>query len=321
MTTATAHPDAPSLAYVVKAEVLSNNLGPFREYIRGMLAEINRDLGTDEEFGQAEADAKGLKAAEDALKAAKDKALADAEALHAVLTDLDATGEEIRAVRLDLEKKITTEKERRKGELIAEAMERLNCAPRLRQPVYGRSVADATKGKRTLESMRKALDVIVTIHNATIAKSRKSIDSFVSAHGETMVLDREELETRSPEVVEIELRRRFETKKAEESRKKLEEEAARAKAEAERVKAEHAEANRPPASPAEVAKDHKHEIAAPESGQAPAITEHEEWDNFERSVLAALGSLKPLREKLIHQKNIARAQVFANALNQAWTNR
>ena len=53
MSTATAHPDAPALAIVVKAEVLSNNIGPFREYIRGILAEINRDLSTDEDFGQA----------------------------------------------------------------------------------------------------------------------------------------------------------------------------------------------------------------------------------------------------------------------------
>lgn len=317
MTTATAHPDAPALAIVVKAEVLSNNLAPFREYIRGMLAEINRDLSTDEDFGQAEADTKGLKAAEDALKAAKDKALADAEALHAVLTDLDATGEEIRAVRLDLEKKIATEKERRKGELVAEAMERLDCAPRLRQPVYGRSVAEAIKGKRTLDSMRKALDTIVTCHNATIAKARGQIESFIAAHGEVMVPDEEELETRQPDAVEIELRRRFEAKKAEDARRKLEEEAAKARAEAEaaRKETEAVKNPEPPDAP----------IAAEPAAETLELTaqpsEREEWVAFEGKVRAALGELKPVREALTHQKNISRAQVFANALNQAWQNR
>jgi len=317
MSTATAHPDAPALAIVVKAEVLSNNIGPFREYIRGILAEINRDLSTDEDFGQAEADTKGLKAAEDALKSAKDKALSDAEALHAVLTDLDATGEEIRAVRLELEKKITTEKDRRKSELLAEAMDRLECAPRLRQSVYGRSVAEALKGKRTIDSMRKALDIVVTCHNATISKSRGQIESFTAAHGEAMVPDREELETRQPDAVEIELRRRFEAKKAEDARKRLEEEAAKARAEAEAARRETEAVKNPdpPVGP----------IAAAPAAEALELTaqpsDREEWIAFEGKVRAALRELKPIRESLIHQKNISRAQVFANALNQAWQNR
>ena len=234
-----------------------------------------------------------------------------------MLTDLDATGEEIRAVRLELEKKITTEKDRRKSELLAEAMDRLECAPRLRQSVYGRSVAEALKGKRTIDSMRKALDIVVTCHNATISKSRGQIESFTAAHGEAMVPDREELETRQPDAVEIELRRRFEAKKAEDARKRLEEEAAKARAEAEAARRETEAVKNPdpPVGP----------IAAAPAAEALELTaqpsDREEWIAFEGKVRAALRELKPIRESLIHQKNISRAQVFANALNQAWQNR
>ena len=180
-----------------RGEVIASNVDEFRELVRGALADINRELKTDEEFGQAELDVKALKGAEDAVKAAKEKALADAEQLNALFRALDETGEEIRAPRLELEKLIAKRKEEVKTELVTEALGRLDCAPRLRASVFGRSLQDAIKGKRTLDSMRKALDVTVTTHNAMIGQCRIAIDTFTWEHGKELVLDAEDLEVKT----------------------------------------------------------------------------------------------------------------------------
>ena len=97
--------------------------------------------------------------------------------MKALVDGLNETAEEIRAPRLELEKLIAKRKEEVKQELITEAMGRLICAARLRASVFGRSLTEAIKGKRTLDSMRKALDVMVVNHNAMIEKARIAIDT------------------------------------------------------------------------------------------------------------------------------------------------
>lgn len=52
------------LTIETRGEIVTNNLAEFRELVREALGNINRDLTTDEEFGQAELDVKALKAAE-----------------------------------------------------------------------------------------------------------------------------------------------------------------------------------------------------------------------------------------------------------------
>lgn len=314
------------LTIEARGEIITNNLPEFRELVREALGNINRDLKSDEDFGQAELDVKALKQAEDTVRAAALQAFD--EKLKQLVDGLNETAEEIRAPRLELEKLIAARKEEVKAELIAAAMDKLDCAPRLRQSTYGKSVSEAIKGKRTLDSMQKALEVIVTIHNGTIRKNRDAIGAFALEHGEDLLPDADELETKSPDSVEAELRRRIEAKRAAIERKRLEDEAAKAKAEAQAAIRE-AEAAK---APAKVDPLNPHNLPKPPKiGSIPVganvvpfnapsdePTEAAEWAAFKSAVLTSFGPLKAAKAMLKHPRNVERASAFAQAVNVAW---
>jgi hypothetical protein len=308
------------LAIETRGEIITNNLPEFRELVREAIGKINRDLKTDEEFGQAELDVKALKSAEDAVRAAAIQAFD--EQLKALVDGLNATAEEIRAPRLELEKLIAKRKDEVKNELITEALGRLVCAPRLRASVFGKSLTEAIKGKRTLDSMRKALDVMVATHNAMIEKARVAIDTFTWEHGKELAMDAEDLEVKGPDNVNAELRRRLDLLKAEEEKKRLAAEAEKAKAEVEQMKRAAAEASKPPLPPAPAPLAAPIGTAAPRSAPAnQAPTEMEaaaEWTDFKAKVKAAFAPVKEARAALRAPENIAKAQAFADAVGQAW---
>jgi len=174
------------------------------------------------------------------------------------------------------------------------------------------------KGKRTIESMRKALEIERMTRCKILENSRIIIERFVKAHGETLVPDKTELELKNPDVVEAELRRRFDAAKAEAERKRLAEEAANAKREMERLKAEQAEANRPPAPPAP---EQTPAESKPDAGfvfPSLAQAERDEWDTYRASVVETFKPLKAMRAGLKYAKNQARAAGLAAAMNKAW---
>ena len=315
------------LTIEARGEVISSNIEEFRDLVRAALGNINRDLKTDEDFGQAELDTKALKGAEDTVKSAKEKALKDAESLHALFTTLDETGEEIRTARLDLEKQIAKRKEEVKSELVEAALATFDIDPKDARKHFLGGLQSAIKGKRTVDSIQTALRVYATTQQAIIAKNRAAIESFEKGHGVEMTMDRRELELKSVDYVDAELRRRFEAKKAEDERKRLEAEAAKAKAEAQAAIRE-AEAAKQPAKPAPLP-------APPKIGSIPVgtqkpvttsaenvvefpLTEDAEWDAFRTSVFTSFGPLKAAREALKHRGNIERAAEFAQGVNAAW---
>lgn len=308
------------LTVEARGEIITNNLPEFRELVREALGNINRDLKSDEDFGQAELDVKALKQAEDTVRAAALQAFD--EKLKELVDGLNETAEEIRAPRLELEKLIAKRKDEVKAELVAAAMDKLDCAPRLRQSTYGKSVSEAIKGKRTLDSMQKALEVTVTIHNGTIAKNRASIASFIKAHGEELVPDGEDLEVKSPDSVEAELRRRFEAKIALMERKRLEAEAAQAKAEAQAAMAQAEAAKQPAAENVVPMKGMlpKSDLPPPpkigsiRTGPSPIA----EWTAWLEACKTAFGALKVAKESLKHPHNIRRAAILADGVNAAW---
>jgi hypothetical protein len=311
------------LTIEARGEIITNNLPEFRELVREALGNINRDLVTDEEFEQAEKDVKALKAAEDAVRDAAVKAFDDK--LKELVDGLNETAEDIRAPRLELEKIIAKRKDEVKVDLIRQGLEKIDCAARLRKANYERSLTEAIKGKRTVESMSKALQVVITVHNGTIAKNRAAIESFSNAHGAELVPDAEDLEIKSPDSVEGELRRRFDAKKAAAEAAKLKAEADKAKAEAAKANAALAEANKPPVPPANPPPPPPDNVeqgpwqpSGVESIAPQEETADQEWAAFKAQCLAAFKPLKEAREGLKHSANIAKAQGFANAINQAW---
>ena len=95
------------LSIEAKGEIISSNFPAFAEHVRFHLSTFNRDLQTDDDFDQADKDAKSIAAAEASLKEAKEKALASAEELNLLFSQIDDLSSELSAARLDLTKQIT----------------------------------------------------------------------------------------------------------------------------------------------------------------------------------------------------------------------
>lgn len=305
-----------------KGEVLSSNLAEFRASVKTVLNSINRTPETDEEFGLAEQNVKMLKGAEDTVKDAKEKALKDAESLHELFSALDESSEEIRQARLVLEKKIAGEKEKIRNGLVNDALDRLECAPRLRKKEFGGVMTEAIKGKRTIKSIEAALDAAVSGVNNTIITNRGIIREFIDTCGGNLVLDEDDLETKSTIYVESELRRRQDAARAAEERARLAEEARKAREQAARAEEKLNEQGKPPVPPAlnmtafEPDPESKQDSACV-SYVAPAC-ELEEWEQFRASVFEVFAKLKEARAKLDHPGNKRRVAYFAQAVNNAW---
>lgn len=310
------------LVIEAKGEVVSSNFSQFADMVRARLGEINRDLATDDDFDQADADAKAIAGAEASLKAAKEKALADAEQLHALFESIDWLSAELAAARLDLASQIRKRKEALKEDIVEEFLAAFDIDPRDARRQFLGGMQTAIKGKRTVDGMRSACRAYQCAKQAAILASREVLDRFEAKFGTDMIPDRAQLELSSAEMVEAELIRRIQAKKATEEAAKLREEADVAKAiavkaqvalaQAQEIKALNGTNSDPPHaqftdSAIEVGSELIHQP-----------TEQEEWQAFKSAVLSAFVPLKATRGALVFPKNIARAQLFSNALNSAW---
>lgn len=323
----------PILTIAVRGEVINSNAAEWLAFIRARLAEINRSPKTDEEFGEAEQVVKALALAEDDIKAAKERALADAEQLHALFSQLDSGKAEIAAARLELSRVITSRKEEVKNDIIAEFLALYDIDPRDARRAFLPGLRDAIKGKRTLDSMRAACRAYQAATAASIAEARAMIDRFETAHGNTLTLDRRELELKSPELVESELRRRLDAKKAAEEKARLEKDAAEARAAEAKAKAEAEAAKVSPAPPATMrGMLPPSDLPAPpkiggipvgrppEEFVAAGITVEAEWEMFGALVRESFDPIRTARANLTHQSNQTRAAAFAAAVGEAWKN-
>ena len=298
------------LTIEARGEIIANNLPEFRELVREALGNINRDLTTDEEFGQAEIDVKALKEAEEAVRAAAIKAFDDQ--LKALVDGLNETAEEIRAPRLELEKLIAKRKDEVKAEIVEEALATFDIDPKDARKAYLTGLQAAIKGKRTLDSMRQACRIYATSQQAKIGQARQLITRFEDTHGGEMTMDRRDLELWEPDRLEIELRRRFEARKAMREKQRLEEEAAAARAAESKAKDESARLMRGMLPPSDLPTPPK--IGAIPTGPSPAA----EWEAWLSACKTTFGALKAAREALKHEANIERANAFRNAINHAW---
>lgn len=148
-----------------KLAVISN-LPDFGAALRAFIERIPAKPETDQDFANADAACKSLKRAEDALTAGEDAALGemiDFEAMRRQVRDLK---EIARTARLATEKLVTNRKEQIRGEIVAEGVaalrthvENLNLAlGRNYVPIIPADFGGAVKGKRTIDSLRGAVN-------------------------------------------------------------------------------------------------------------------------------------------------------------------
>jgi putative phage-type endonuclease len=160
-----------ALSLRVEGRVLASNLDAFKADADAFIARLPKpaDLQTDQDFADAEAAVKACSEAETRIKAATDAALAQMSDVDAVLRAAGAVAETIRAARLALDKAVKVEKENRKAALVRAAQDDVIAHYTAINATLGEhslgitaslgaELGAAIKGKRTIASIRDALD-------------------------------------------------------------------------------------------------------------------------------------------------------------------
>lgn len=285
-----------ALAIRLKGEVVESNLPEFRVFVSARLKEVNTELSSDEHFGQAEVDVKTLTDLQGKIKAARNKAIEEAGRLTEVLNELDETEEEVRQVRLNLDKAVKAQKSKIKRSIIEETVAlfvKESGLTESRASAVRGLVEGAVKGKRTLETMRSSADVMIKTKLGEVSKCRELLVAFADADQsrESLISDFNALLCYDPSALPAELENRVMRHEALQAKAKAEAAEAEAKKEA-------AEAKKPP--------------AAPQSEAA-------EWADYKAALFRALASVKAHREALKHEANQLKSKAFASKLQEAWT--
>jgi hypothetical protein len=319
----------------VKGEITNSNFPSIRDAITEGLAKLNLSPQTDEEFGQAEQDAKSIKALEKALWDAKDEALKQAADVQKLFADIDETTEDLREARRELTTSIKAKKAEVRANILDDA---LGVIPGEHASKFRAQVEAAMKGKRTIDSLTDAAQSTATEIRDRIHKARAVIESAGEKHGPTITRGAAKLEIMSEDALTIELERRVEAKQAAEeaARAKAEADAERkrlqAEAAAEREKARKSEAEKKAAEPPATAKPETIPESAsirqhadrmpqrPKPEPTPTLDDEckAEFEAFLDEARKCFGQLKQAIGRLKFESNKAFAAVFAKAVNAAW---
>jgi len=239
----------PALVVRVEGRVVSSNLDVYRKIAEERIASVKTELKTDQDFVDADATARHFKDGAAALKLAKQQAQAQAESIDAVFRTIDQIVEMMDTKRIALEKLVTSEKERRKLEIVTNGQKDLRehidaLAKRVGRPMPAieADFAGAVKNKRLLDNMRDAVSVVVANAKASATLTAARMEANLAtirnlAGGYTgMFPDEAVLLLKAPEDCEALVQARVDKRKAEDQAK-LEAERERIAAE-ERAKAE-----------------------------------------------------------------------------------
>lgn len=156
----------PALLIQVTGAVTASNLPEFKAHALEVFKGINRTLATDQDFATAESTVKWCADVESRLAAAKEHALSQTATIDALFKTIDDISAEARRTRLELDKLVKARKEEIRGEIVAggitalrEHIAQLNAAmPAAYMPQVPADFAGAIKGKRTVDSLRSAVN-------------------------------------------------------------------------------------------------------------------------------------------------------------------
>ncbi len=226
------------------ALTVGGNLDAFGAALRAFIARIPTKPSTDQEFANAEAAAKALKKAEEALAQAEESALSqisDVEVMRRTVADLKNLA---RTTRLATEKLVAAEKEARRTAIVTVAQAELDQhIQSLNQrlganwlPRVAGGFGEVIKGKKSLANMEDAVAVALTSAKAEMSALAERLEAnrkhLVQADGDWIALfaDFATVGAKAPEDFEaVAMLRIGQHKQAE---------AARLEAERERIRAE-----------------------------------------------------------------------------------
>lgn len=160
-----------ALSLRVEGRVLASNLDAFKADAEAFIARLPKpsELQTDQDFADGEAAVKACAEAESRIKAAREAALAQMADVDSLLRTAQDISETIRAARLALERAVKAEKENRRAEIVQRAseayrqhVEALKAETKgVWLPLAAPDFAGAIKGKKSLSSMKDAVDTVL----------------------------------------------------------------------------------------------------------------------------------------------------------------
>ena len=188
----------PALSISVTGMVTASNLAEFKANALAVLGNINRDLRTDDDFADAEKTVKWCKGVEERIEATKQQVLGQTADIEAVFRTMDEVAAETRRIRLELDKQVTKDKDARKAEIVAAGaaavrahFDTINATlgAHAFQPAQSLTLdlGAAIKGKRTLSSMRDAIDSAVArekIEASQRAERVRACIAIIEQHAE-----------------------------------------------------------------------------------------------------------------------------------------
>lgn len=160
-----------ALQIKLTGEVTDTNFEEWKKDLLAQIASSKRELKTDDDFAIAESDVKVIKAGEKTLKTAKQSALDQAAAIQKLFAAIDEVTEEARQARLALERQIKSRKEEIRDEIVDEGMQQIDAHLEQQNDTFHavnherfmdrQTLDDYTKGKRSADSMQKAINTAI----------------------------------------------------------------------------------------------------------------------------------------------------------------
>ena len=160
----------PVLRIEARGEITTSTLDSFRVEVLERINSVNAVLETDQQFADADADAKWLRDVSSAMKQAGKKVRSDMQSVDDVLNVLEQLDQIATRKAIDLEKRVKSEKDVRKQVIIQDAQQALDehVASLNKQlgtywmPRIAGGFAEAIKGLKSLDSMRDKVAVALT---------------------------------------------------------------------------------------------------------------------------------------------------------------
>lgn len=172
----------PVLRIDAKGEITASNLDDFKGVALSRINSINTVLETDQQFADADADAKWLRDVSAAMKQAGKQVRSNMQTVDDVLNVLEQLDQIATKKAIDLEKRVKSEKDVRKQAIVMDAQQDLNTHvaalnKRLGAhwlPQVAGGFAETIKGLKSLDSMRDKVAVALTNakHDMTVLAER-----------------------------------------------------------------------------------------------------------------------------------------------------
>jgi predicted phage-related endonuclease len=223
----------PALSVALVGKVTTSNLPAYRASALEFIKAINTDLQTDQDFSDAETTVKFCEGAEKNIQVVKEHAIAQTASIDELFRALDQISEAMRSKRLALEKLVKTRKDQIRADIAQASRKNWNdhitqLNTNLRRVTVTVPMPDfgaAIKGKRTLSSLREAVDSVLTAakieatQQSELFASRLTIIDEVAKDHEFLVRDLAALVAMPTETLSAVIKQRIADHKAEIARK------------------------------------------------------------------------------------------------------